>query len=190
MAEEKPRKGQCSYHHMTALTADDDPAESPQRQWHEHQGEELGIVTLDEAFPQAVGHIYIGSSSQKPGSSSPGIPYQKVHSQPIGKESTADQGLQGTLEAEAQAMEGDYYIVGQGRGEIEQGDAIPDTHELKELLGAVGVVLTPLRPVGMCDFAGRRLECVAESGYVDKGNKVKVIDVESTQLTVRTVDES
>jgi len=72
----------------------------------------------------------------------------------------------------------------------EQGDAIPDTPELEELLGAVGVVLTPLRPVGMCDFSGRRVESVAESGYVDKGKKVKVINVESTQLTVRIIEES
>ena len=74
--------------------------------------------------------------------------------------------------------------------EREQGDAVPDTAQLKELLGAVGVVLTPLRPVGMCDLSGQRVECVAESGYVDKGRKVKVIDVESTQLTVRIIDES
>jgi len=74
--------------------------------------------------------------------------------------------------------------------ERQQGDAIPDTPELKELLGAVGVVLTPLRPVGMCDFSGQRVECVAESGYVEKGKKVKVIDVESTQLTVRIIEES
>ncbi len=72
----------------------------------------------------------------------------------------------------------------------QQGDAVPDTSELKELLGAAGVVLTPLRPVGMCDFAGHRVECVAESGYVEKGKKVKVINVESTQLTVRTIEES
>lgn len=72
--------------------------------------------------------------------------------------------------------------------EREQGDAIPDTAKLKELLGAEGLVLTPLRPVGMCDFSGRRLECVAEGGYVDKGNKVKVINVESTQLTVREIE--
>jgi len=71
-----------------------------------------------------------------------------------------------------------------------QGDAIPDTNRLKELLGAEGVVLTPLRPVGMCDFSGQRVECVAESGYVDKGKKVKVINVESTQLTVRIIEES
>ena len=72
----------------------------------------------------------------------------------------------------------------------EQGDAVPDTERLKKLLGSEGVVLTPLRPVGMCDFAGERVECVAESGYADKGKKIKVIDVESTQVTVRIVERS
>ena len=72
----------------------------------------------------------------------------------------------------------------------EAGDAIRDTSELKGLLGAAGVVLTPLRPVGMCDFSGQRVECVAESGYVDKDKKVEVIHVEGTQLTVRVVEES
>jgi membrane-bound serine protease (ClpP class) len=71
--------------------------------------------------------------------------------------------------------------------ERQQGDAIPDTPELKGLLGAVGVVLTPLRPVGMCDFSGQRVECVAESGYVEKDRKVKVINVESTKVTVRVM---
>lgn len=72
----------------------------------------------------------------------------------------------------------------------QQGDAIPDTPELKELLGAVGFVITPLRPVGMCDFSGQRVECVAESGYVDKGESVKVIHVQGTQLTARVIEET
>jgi membrane-bound serine protease (ClpP class) len=71
-----------------------------------------------------------------------------------------------------------------------QGDAVPDTDELKDMLGAEGVVLSTLRPVGMCDFSGRRIECVAESGYVEKGKKVKIISVESTQLKVRIIEES
>jgi len=71
----------------------------------------------------------------------------------------------------------------------QRGDAIADSSQLKELLGSVGSVLTPLRPVGTCDFSGRRVECVAESGYVDKGKKVKVIRVEATQLTVRQIEE-
>lgn len=74
--------------------------------------------------------------------------------------------------------------------ERQQGDAVPDTDKLKNLLGAEGIVLTTLRPVGMCDFSGQRIECVAESGYVNKGNKVKVINIESTQLTVRIIEES
>lgn len=72
----------------------------------------------------------------------------------------------------------------------QKGDAVSDTAELKELLGAVGVVISPLRPVGMCDFSGQRVECIAEGGYVDKGKKIKVIHVEGTQLTVRVIEES
>jgi len=72
--------------------------------------------------------------------------------------------------------------------EREMGDAIPDTNELKELLGKQGKVLTPLRPVGMCDFEGKRVECVAETGYIEKDKSVKVIHVEQTQLTVRLVE--
>ncbi len=70
----------------------------------------------------------------------------------------------------------------------ELGDAIPDTEVIKELLGKSGLVLSDLRPVGMCDFAGRRVECVAETGYIEKDSKVTVIRVEGTQLTVRMVE--
>jgi len=69
------------------------------------------------------------------------------------------------------------------------GDAVPDTEQLQGLLGSTGTVLTPLRPVGVGDFSGKRLECVAESGYVDKGRKVEVINVQGTQLTVRVVEQ-
>jgi len=72
----------------------------------------------------------------------------------------------------------------------DRGDAISDSAELAQLLGAVGKVVTPLRPVGTCSFAGHRVECVAESGYVQKGEAVKVIHVEGTQLTVRVTDET
>ena len=51
--------------------------------------------------------------------------------------------------------------------EREKGDAIPDTNQLIEMTGKVGKVISPLRPVGMCDFDGKRLECVAETGYIE-----------------------
>ena len=66
------------------------------------------------------------------------------------------------------------------------GDAVPDADELRRLVGAKGVVVTPLRPVGVCEFSGKRIECVAETGYVDRGVSVEVIRVHGTQPTVRT----
>ncbi|MBU1260196.1 MAG: hypothetical protein KJ757_01060 [Planctomycetes bacterium] len=72
----------------------------------------------------------------------------------------------------------------------QKGDAIPDTKQLEALLGKKALVISPLRPVGMCDFTGTRLECVAESGYVEKGKTVEVIKVEGTQLTVREIENS
>lgn len=72
----------------------------------------------------------------------------------------------------------------------QRGDAIADTPELSKLLGRTGRVLTTLRPVGMCDFDGQRVESVAESGFVPKGRMVKVIHVEGTQVTVRVMEEA
>ncbi len=70
----------------------------------------------------------------------------------------------------------------------QRGDAISDSPELAKMMGQQGTVLTPLRPVGTCDFAGHRVECVAESGYVSPGQEVKVVRVEGTQLTVRVTE--
>lgn len=72
----------------------------------------------------------------------------------------------------------------------QRGDAISDASELSTLMGRVGRVLTTMRPVGMCDFDGRRVECVAESGYVPRDKMVKVIHVDGTQVTVRVVAEA
>lgn len=66
------------------------------------------------------------------------------------------------------------------------GDGVPDADQLRSLVGARGVVVTPLRPVGVCEFSGKRIECVAESGYVDRGVSVEVLWVHGTQPTVRT----
>ena len=71
----------------------------------------------------------------------------------------------------------------------QRGEAIVDMPELNKLLGRIGRVLTPMRPVGMCEFDGQRVECVAENGYVERDRKVKAVRVEGTQVTVRVVEE-
>lgn len=70
-----------------------------------------------------------------------------------------------------------------------EGEGVPDSDVLKALMGKDGKVITPLRPVGMVEFDGQRVECVAEEGYVGKETKVKVIKVAGSQVTVRLVEE-
>ena len=71
------------------------------------------------------------------------------------------------------------------------GDAlpgIPDQEQLNALVGQTGVVVTPLRPVGMCEFDGKKVVCVSEADFVSKHTTVKVIHVEGNKVTVRKMD--
>jgi len=62
---------------------------------------------------------------------------------------------------------------------------IPDQEHLESLLGQSGMVLTPLRPVGMCEFDGNKVVCVSDMGFIEKQIQVKVIHVEGNKVTVR-----
>lgn len=53
------------------------------------------------------------------------------------------------------------------------------------LLGQGGVALSPLRPAGTAKIAGRRVDVVAESGFVESGETVVVVQVEGARVVVR-----
>ena len=59
--------------------------------------------------------------------------------------------------------------------------------ELKDMIGAEGIALTTLRPTGTADFNGKRIDVVTESEYVEKGKKIRVINVEGIKVTVREI---
>jgi len=65
---------------------------------------------------------------------------------------------------------------------------IPDHRHLEALMGKSGTVLTPLRPVGMCEFDNKKIVCVADTGYIEKQTQVKVIYVEGNKVTVRKIE--
>lgn len=71
-----------------------------------------------------------------------------------------------------------------------RGDAIADSADLSSFLGRTGRCVTPLRPVGTCEFDRRKVECIAESEYVEKGTPITVIRVEGTQPIVRVAGEA
>ncbi len=64
-------------------------------------------------------------------------------------------------------------------------DAAPDTDDL---VGAAGISLTELRPVGTCLINGRRLDCLADAGVIEPDQPVRVISVDGMQIKVRVDD--
>ena len=56
---------------------------------------------------------------------------------------------------------------------------------LRQLIGAEGVTVTDLRPVGFVKIDGQRLDAMAESGTVDADTPVVVTEVYDNQIKVR-----
>ncbi len=63
-----------------------------------------------------------------------------------------------------------------------------DQFEYRSLIGQQGVTVTPLRPAGMTDFDGRRVDTVSEGVMIDRGRTVRVVSVEGSRVVVREVD--
>lgn len=51
-----------------------------------------------------------------------------------------------------------------------------------------GIALCQLRPAGMADFGGERLDVVTEGAFVTNGSRIKVISVEGTRVIVRKIE--
>jgi membrane-bound ClpP family serine protease len=59
--------------------------------------------------------------------------------------------------------------------------------DFSDLLGAVGVAATPLRPAGKVQFGDEFVDVVAEGGYVPPGARVQVIEIEGIRVVVKEV---
>jgi len=70
----------------------------------------------------------------------------------------------------------------------EEGYLAVKTHEA--FVDAEGVVLTPLKPVGVVDFDGRRVEAMSEGPFVMRGTRVRVIHVEGNKVFVRPITDT
>ena len=61
-----------------------------------------------------------------------------------------------------------------------------DRSDCEAAIGKIGRAVTPLRPVGICDFDGRRIQCTAESGMIDADTVVVGVDMHLHHLVVRS----
>lgn len=66
---------------------------------------------------------------------------------------------------------------------------MPVNLELEQLRGRLGRTLSPLRPAGVTDFDGRRVDTLSEGMLIDAGVWVRCIDVKAGRVIVRAVDK-
>lgn len=61
------------------------------------------------------------------------------------------------------------------------------TEDMEVFLGKEGVTTTVLRPTGMAEFDGVRLNVVSEGEFIQAGTKVQIVRVEGSRILVRTI---
>ncbi|MPN41620.1 hypothetical protein SDC9_189174 [bioreactor metagenome] len=57
--------------------------------------------------------------------------------------------------------------------------------DMKKLVGREGVSLSTLRPSGMADFDGLRLDVVSSGEFIPKGARVRIERVEGLRILVK-----
>ena len=64
------------------------------------------------------------------------------------------------------------------------------TRDLKRLTGEKGITITALRPSGIAEVNGKKLDALTRGEYVDANTKIKVISIEGNKIVVEAVDAS
>jgi membrane-bound ClpP family serine protease len=57
-------------------------------------------------------------------------------------------------------------------------------------IGQTGVVVSPLRPLGLCEFAGDRHEARADTGEIEAGASVRVVSIDGGRIVVRAKENA
>lgn len=65
---------------------------------------------------------------------------------------------------------------------------MPTNLELEQLRGRYGKTVSSLRPSGVAEFDGRRVDVMSEGSMIDPGAWVRVIDVRAGTVLVRQVE--
>lgn len=64
---------------------------------------------------------------------------------------------------------------------------LPGAAQAANLLGAIGVATTVLRPAGTVQFGDEFVDVVSDGGFIPPGTRVQVVEVEGTRIVVKEV---
>ncbi|MDD2534395.1 MAG: NfeD family protein [Eubacteriales bacterium] len=63
-------------------------------------------------------------------------------------------------------------------------DGFSTNEDNSQLVGQVGVANTVLRPAGMGEFSGRRMDVVSEGSFIEAGAAITIVRVEGRRIVV------
>ena len=61
--------------------------------------------------------------------------------------------------------------------------------DMKVLIGRCGVAKSMLRPVGIGDFDGVRLNVVTEGSFIENGKPIRIVSADGNRIVVRAIEE-
>ncbi|MGN0133577.1 MAG: NfeD family protein [Anaerotignum sp.] len=64
-----------------------------------------------------------------------------------------------------------------------------DESVLQGLLGQVGITQSTLRPFGVAEFDGKMVDVCSQGDFIDRGEKVQVVQITGKTVTVKTYTE-
>ena len=70
---------------------------------------------------------------------------------------------------------------------LRDAQEMSEGEDMKVLIGRSGVAKSMLRPSGIGDFDGVRLNVVTEGGYVETGMPIQIVGVEGNRIIVRSM---
>jgi membrane-bound serine protease (ClpP class) len=83
---------------------------------------------------------------------------------------------------------GRQFVLPPGADEDATVAAMPVNLELEQLRGHHGRTASPLRPAGVTEFDGRRVDTLSEGPFIEAGKWVRCIDVRAGKVIVREVE--
>jgi membrane-bound ClpP family serine protease len=67
--------------------------------------------------------------------------------------------------------------------------SMPGNAQLEQLKNRIGKTVSPLRPAGIVEFDGRRVDCVTEGMMIEAGQWVRCVDVRAGRVVVRQIEK-
>ena len=67
--------------------------------------------------------------------------------------------------------------------------AMPGNASLEQLRGRIGKTVSTLRPAGIAEFDGKRVDCMSEGMMIEADQPVRCVDVRAGKVIVRLIDK-